>query len=210
MAQQTSNGSAAAATTHNRILDRAGQLFFQFGFKRVTMDDISHSLGMSKKTLYQHVPGKDALVEQFVIRFASESLEKVQQNFADSPDPVVLTGKLIPLLRDRLSAISPVMMADMQRYYPHLWEEIDRRRMVVLGLWAGLIETGQQQGTIRPEINPKVMVRVIQTVVQEVANPAAILEMEISVPEVIETFVTLMLRGALTEEARTRFEEGRS
>ena len=193
-----------------RILDRAGELFHQFGFKRVTMDDISHSLGMSKKTLYLHVPGKDALVEAFIHRFLDQTFAKVQRTLGDTTDVVELTSRLIPFLRSRLSRISPVMMADMQRHYPHLWEEINARRMAVLGAWAGILEAGQRDGTIRSEINPQVMVKIIQTVVQEVANPATILEMQIPVAEVIDTFVTLMLRGALTEETRARFEETQS
>lgn len=192
-----------------RILDRAGELFHQFGFKRVTMDDISHSLGMSKKTLYLHVPGKDALVEAFIHRFLDQTFAEVQRTLGDTTDVVELTSRLIPFLRSRLSRISPVMMADMQRHYPHLWDEINARRMAVLGAWAGILEAGQRDGTIRSEINPQVMVKIIQTVVQEVANPATILELQVPVAEIIDTFVTLTLRGALTEETRARLEENK-
>jgi len=207
---RASTGQASGNAVLDRILDRAGELFHQFGFKRVTMDDISHSLGMSKKTLYLHVPGKDALVEAFMRRFMERSFSGVQSQIEETGDVVELTSRLVPFLRSRLSRISPVMMADMQRHYPHLWDEINARRMAVLGTLAGMFEQGQQDGTIRPEINPKVMVKVMQTVIQEVANPATILELQVPVAEVIETFVTLMLRGALTERTRARFEETQS
>jgi len=210
MGGDKNEGPGSSGAVLDRVLDRAGELFHQFGFKRVTMDDISHSLGMSKKTLYLHVPGKDALVEAFMRRFMERSFSEVQRKLEETHDVVELTSRLIPFLRQRLSRISPVMMADMQRHYPHLWDEINARRMAMLGTLAGMFEEGQRDGTIRPEINPQVMVKVMQTVIQEVANPATILELQVPVAEVLETFVTLMLRGALTEQTRARFEETQS
>jgi len=45
-----------------KILKTALQLFFKFGIKHVTMDDIARELGMSKKTIYQFYKEKDDLV----------------------------------------------------------------------------------------------------------------------------------------------------
>src|SRR5438046_4627329 len=41
-----------------RIVDAARAHFFSPGFRRVTMDDLAEELGISKKTLYAHFPGK--------------------------------------------------------------------------------------------------------------------------------------------------------
>ena len=47
-----------------KILKTSLELFFKYGIKRVTMDDIAKELGMSKKTIYQIYKEKDDLVEQ--------------------------------------------------------------------------------------------------------------------------------------------------
>ena len=44
------------------ILRKVLTLYRKFGIRSVTMDDISHELGISKKTLYQYVRDKDELV----------------------------------------------------------------------------------------------------------------------------------------------------
>src|SRR5437762_1177263 len=44
-----------------RMLIKAHELFMQYGIRSVSMDDISNSLGMSKKTLYQYFSDKDEL-----------------------------------------------------------------------------------------------------------------------------------------------------
>lgn len=199
---------AAAEATRKRILDKAGELFFQFGYKRVTMDDIARELGMSKKTIYLHVPSKDALVESYMLAFLDETIGTVTAKLQGAQDVVEITRRLLPLLRERFSLISPVMMADLQRYYPHIWEQINERRMAVVSMYLGLLERDRGRGLIRPEVNPKVMVKIVMTVIQEVANPATFLELQVPLPEVMETFINLMLRGALTSQGRERFEEG--
>ena len=48
----------------DRIIKGALDVFLNEGVKSVNMDDISISLGISKKTLYQHVSNKGDLVEK--------------------------------------------------------------------------------------------------------------------------------------------------
>ena len=47
-----------------RILGESEMLFFRYGVRRVTMDDVAKALGMSKKTLYQYYSDKDELVAE--------------------------------------------------------------------------------------------------------------------------------------------------
>src|SRR5256884_1028089 len=46
-----------------RIVDAARIHFLSHGFRSVTMDELAEELGISKKTLYAHFPGKIELLE---------------------------------------------------------------------------------------------------------------------------------------------------
>jgi len=46
-----------------KILTKAVELFLNFGFKSVTMDDIATEMGISKKTIYAHFSTKTKLIE---------------------------------------------------------------------------------------------------------------------------------------------------
>ena len=199
------NGSKQA--TMDRLLTRTGELFFQFGFKRVTMDEIAHTMGMSKKTIYQVVPSKDALVESFITRMMENKIGEVIRLFDDTDDVIVSTSKLLRFMRHRMSFISPAMVGDMQRHYPHMWDRINQKRMAMLSRYLGKIEEAQQQGLIRPEVNPKVMVRMIEVFVSEVATPKTVVELDVPISEVLSTFLSVMLQGALSDEGRRKFEE---
>ena len=41
-----------------KILDTAGNMFLNYGFKSVTMDDIANEIGISKKTIYKYFQNK--------------------------------------------------------------------------------------------------------------------------------------------------------
>ena len=45
------------------VLEQAHDLFTQYGCKRVSMDDVANSLGISKKSIYVHFKNKSELVE---------------------------------------------------------------------------------------------------------------------------------------------------
>src|SRR5215813_3346058 len=49
--------------SRQRIVDAARVHFFSHGFRSVTMDALAEELGISKKTLYAHFPGKFDLLE---------------------------------------------------------------------------------------------------------------------------------------------------
>ena len=58
--------TAPADATVARILRLAREHFFAQGYCSCTMDDLAAELGMSKKTLYVHFAGKEALMRAVI------------------------------------------------------------------------------------------------------------------------------------------------
>ena len=48
---------------HGNFLLRVYELYNRFGIKSITMDDVAHELGISKKTLYECIEDKTDLVK---------------------------------------------------------------------------------------------------------------------------------------------------
>ena len=67
---------ASALEVQNRILEVAGSQFFSLGFTKVTMDEIAHEMGMSKRTLYQYFPGKKALLRKALLSRTKRNLRR--------------------------------------------------------------------------------------------------------------------------------------
>lgn len=49
-----------------RILETADRLFYQRGIRAVGVDTIAAEIGISKRTLYNHFPSKDALIAAYL------------------------------------------------------------------------------------------------------------------------------------------------
>jgi AcrR family transcriptional regulator len=52
----------------DRILETADRLFYLQGIRAVGVDTIAAEIGISKRTLYNHFPSKDALIEAYLQR----------------------------------------------------------------------------------------------------------------------------------------------
>ena len=49
-----------------RILETAQVLFFKYGIRSISMDDIAKELSISKKTIYQYYKDKDEVVHMLM------------------------------------------------------------------------------------------------------------------------------------------------
>ncbi len=58
--------SRDAPTTRDRILQAAGELFYSDGIRSVSVDAVAERAGVTKRTLYYHFKGKDALVAAYL------------------------------------------------------------------------------------------------------------------------------------------------
>jgi AcrR family transcriptional regulator len=59
---------AEKPTMRERILETADRLFYLQGIRAVGVDTIAAEIGISKRTLYNHFPSKDALIRAYLAR----------------------------------------------------------------------------------------------------------------------------------------------
>jgi AcrR family transcriptional regulator len=60
--------SPAKPTMRERILETADRLFYLRGIRAIGVDTIAAEIGISKRTLYNHFPSKDALISAYLER----------------------------------------------------------------------------------------------------------------------------------------------
>jgi AcrR family transcriptional regulator len=58
----------AKPTMKERILETADRLFYLKGIRAIGVDTIAAEIGISKRTLYNHFPSKDALISAYLQR----------------------------------------------------------------------------------------------------------------------------------------------
>jgi AcrR family transcriptional regulator len=198
-----------AASPARRILDAARVRLFAYGYSALTMDELAHELGMSKKTLYVHFSGKDAIIDAIV--------EEIGQVIRDRMDTVLsdpelnFTQKmcaLIDVVGSNLARTSPGMLHDLQRFAPHLYQKIDdlRSRNAPSAL-GRLIRTGLAEGKVRPEIDPDFAVEFWLQAIRGLMDPAVLEHTQLTPRETLERAVRLFFGGLLSPAGRKDYDK---
>jgi AcrR family transcriptional regulator len=190
--------------TRQRIVDAARIHFFSHGFRSVTMDDLAEELGISKKTLYAHFPGKIDLLEAVLAdKFAGveATLKKVTR--AHPHDfPAALQGLLAGTHRE-LDEIKPPFVRDMRQKAPDFFKIVERRRTALIQRYFGkFFVKGQRAGMVRKDVPAKLIIEILLAMVQSIMNPPKMEELGMMPKEGFAGILKIILEGALTAKGR--------
>jgi AcrR family transcriptional regulator len=187
-----------------RIVDAARVHFFSHGFRSVTMDDLAEELGMSKKTLYAHFPGKFDLLEAVLAdKLAGVEATLKQVTRAHPRDfPATLRGLLAGTQRE-LDEIKPPFVRDMRQKAPDVFKLVERRRAALIQRYMGkFFVDGQRLGMVRKDVPAKLIIEILLTMVQSIMNPPKMEELGMMPKEGYSGILKVVLEGALTAKGR--------
>ena len=187
-----------------RIIDAARTHFFSHGFRSVTMDDLAQELGVSKKTLYAHFPGKFDLLEAVLAdKFASVEGTLKELTRARPYDFPVTLRQLLAGTQRELDEIKPPFVRDMRQKAPKVFKVVERRRAALIQRHFGkLLMQGQRAGMVRKDVPAKLMIEILLAVVQAIMNPPKMEELRMMPREGFAGILKVLLEGALTSKGR--------
>ncbi|MBD3169244.1 MAG: TetR family transcriptional regulator [candidate division Zixibacteria bacterium] len=195
------------ADLKNRIITTAKSKFFRYGFSKISVDELASDLGISKKTLYQHFPSKEALLKAVIEHHRNDIKGAVDRIF-DNPD-IDSISKLRSIFKEvgfRLSQVGRPFIMDLKKHAPHIWEDIDRfRREQILNRVKQLFEEAVNEGLARRDVNPELVYIIYSNAVQSILNPETISQIPFVVSEIFESLIKILMQGVLTEKARADF-----
>lgn len=136
------------------ILKTAADMFLSYGVKSVTMDEIANTLGMSKKTIYQHYKNKNDLVKEttmYMFNLISEGIEDIIEEKLNPIEELYEVKKfLMKNLKDEKS--SP--QYQLEKYYPKIYNDLRENRFCVMeNCISKNLERGLANGLYRDNIN---------------------------------------------------------
>jgi TetR/AcrR family transcriptional regulator, cholesterol catabolism regulator len=187
-----------------RIVDAARAHFFSHGFRSVTMDDLAEELGISKKTLYAHFPGKFDLLEAVLaakLAGVEATLKEVMRGHAHD-FPAALQDLLAGTHRE-LDEIKPPFVRDMRQKAPEVFKLVERRRAAIIQRYFGkFFVEGQRAGMVRKDVPAKLIIEILLAMVQSIMNPPKMEELGMMPKEGFSGILKIILEGALTAKGR--------
>ncbi|MFP4536487.1 MAG: TetR/AcrR family transcriptional regulator [Spirochaetaceae bacterium] len=191
-----------------RVIAYAGPRFFEEGFSRITTEELSRELGISKKTLYRKFETKKEIVRAVVRRQLAAVEHELAEVFEDeSRSFVERLGAQLRVASRVMNTLGKSFLKDLGRYTPDLWREIQEfRHQRVFSRLEGIVRRGKDEGMIRPETDPRLLVQIVTTVADNLLVPSKLAELDLAPQEVIRHMGMLISRGVLTVEGQERLD----
>ena len=155
-----------------RIIKGSEELFFQYGIKSVTMDDIAKHLSMSKKTIYNYFKEKDQIVNMLMEASIEQDKKQFREISEGALNVVDEVFKMMQCLSSIIGKLNPNLFYDLQKYHHGAWSKFVKfKSEFILQMVEECISKGIKQGYIRTDANPKILARLRVEEIEMGFNP---------------------------------------
>ncbi len=137
----------------DKIIHKSAELFLTLGFKSVTMDDIAHEMGISKKTIYVHFPNKTKLVEAVAFNLFDTICCGIDNICDTAPNPIEELYSIKMFVMHHLKNEKSSPQHQLQKYYPQIhsalkFKQFEKMHQSVQESLDHGVETGVFRNTI--------------------------------------------------------------
>ena len=145
----------------DKILLGATDLFLTYGFKSVTMDDIANTLGVSKKTIYQHFDNKTKLVEATTLNLFKTISCGIDHICALEKNPIEEIYSIKQFVMEHLKNEKSSPQHQLKKYYPSIFTTLKNKQFEVMQTCVtDNLNKGIEQSLYRDSINVEFIARI--------------------------------------------------
>lgn len=154
------------------ILNGSHELFFRYGLKSVTMDDIARHLGMSKKTIYQYFQDKNQIILSLMkshLERNKSDLEKISKEASNAVEEII---GIMDFIGAMFLRINPVVFYDLQKYFPQCWKNFrEFKENYMIAMIQTNMSRGIKEGLFRKNIDVEVLSKMRIEQIEMAMNP---------------------------------------
>ena len=193
-----------------KIIELAMEKMKQVGIKSISIDDLCHEIGISKKTFYVYFDAKDDLV--------AAMLRKHEDNLVNGVKMTVEGKTVLELLLSFMQIAGetkdvrrvPPLVHDLKKYYPILYKEhLERVRTFAREIMREQIARGVEEGLFRADLDVEKTATIMSFAHNEMLNVAPTIPEDKHVTAWMHTRYALdiFMRGIISEQGKRLIEE---
>ncbi len=142
------------------LLTKVSALYRKYGIKSVTMDDVAHELGISKKTLYQFVTDKTELVQQVVEHVRQCNFSSMRRKEGTDLNAIEELIEVSQHVNTVMKDHSPAYEYDLKKYYPDIYRSLmSARRKLMYESMISNIRKGKKEGVYRMDLDETIIAK---------------------------------------------------
>lgn len=183
----------------DRIINKAGDLFFMYGIKSVSMDELASSLGISKRTIYENFKDKEDILNSLLIKIRDERNNVFKQFLADEYNVIEVFIKVIEI-HTQLPVSNEKLFHDIYKYYPRIAKMMQKNMEKNNVLLQEFLLKGISQGYIREDLNVKIAAFLVEESTYTYIRASYMEKPPFSFNEIFYTMMINFVRGISTEK----------
>ncbi len=133
----------------NRLMEKAEELFFKYGYSGVSVDQIAAEAGISKMTLYKYFHSKEDLFVEVLIRMTDYHNTIIMEKLGENYHAIEKFKFLYTYLIQLVNQLPPILTKDVLEH-TGIFEKIKAyKEKIALDMWRYILEDGIKKGEIR-------------------------------------------------------------
>ncbi len=190
------------------MLEQIKELFFEFGIKNLNMDDISHKLGISKKTLYRFVKSKEDLITRIFEYDQVKWAEAMNIIGSQEVNAIEKLFKVSLLVYEEMKRFNPMLLFELRKYYESLYNEFHNQKLDHISRSMRInLKKGISEGLYRNDLNIEAVVAIYMNYLVEIHNAQVCRVAEVTFDELFRVMFENHIRAISTPEGVAYFEK---
>jgi len=188
--------------TKDRILAAGRAILITEGLRAITTNELARRARVSKKTLYNLFPNKDALLEAIVVSFLEENLARWDEILALDASAIDRILASLEFVSQFMPQIQSQLIDQVETIAPQLWARIEAIRLRRLRKLKRLMEEAQREGHLRADVDADHWILLLTGTIRSVLTPKVLLQTGIPVIELVRSVKSIYYDGLLTDKGR--------
>ncbi|MCH7523785.1 MAG: TetR/AcrR family transcriptional regulator [Bacteroidetes bacterium] len=185
----------------DKILLNAIDMFLNYGFKSVTMDDLANKIGISKKTIYIHFDNKTKLVEATTMYLFNQISHGIDCICALEKNPIEEFYDIKKLVMNHLKDEKSSPQYQLQKYYPQIYATLKKKQFDIMQeCVTENLERGIKQKLFRKDIHIDFISRIYFSSIIAIKDKDLFPNEQFSMNMLMEHYLEYHLRGICTSK----------
>lgn len=184
-----------------KIIIKSAELFLNYGFKSVTMDDLANTLGISKKTIYQYFENKTKLVEATTMHIFDVISTGIDCICVLEKNPIEEIYDIKNLIMDHLKDEKSSPLYQLQKYYPQIFASLKIKQFELMqSCVKDNLNRGVELKLYRDTINVEFIARIYFNSMIAIKDKDLFPHKMFSMNMLMENYIEYHLRGICTQK----------
>ena len=195
------------STQKSIILNHGFERLITDGVRAFTVENLAACLCMSKKTIYNFFPTKEALIDK-IVSFRLAQIETEIKTVIDGDfNPIQQFLGVMNIFYNSIAKLKIEQIGELKNRYPKMWQRIETFRLNRREDFYFILKNAQEKGLVRKNLDVDLIATIYANIINSTFQPEFFIENSLLPKIVLPAFVEFVSGGLLSEEGQVYYQQ---